>query len=38
MLFEEGMFGVYFPDDIHLPCIKLDEPTRVKKVVIKIKI
>ena len=38
MLFEEGMFGVYFPDDIHLPCIQLDEPARVKKVVIKIKI
>ena len=38
MLFEEGMFGVYFPDDIDLPCIQLDEPARVKKVVIKIKI
>jgi YhcH/YjgK/YiaL family protein len=38
MLFEEGMFGIYFPEDIHLPNIQLDEPARVKKIVIKVKI
>jgi len=38
MLFEKGMFGIFFPDDLHLPCIHADKPEMVKKVVIKIKI
>jgi YhcH/YjgK/YiaL family protein len=38
MLFEEGMFGIFFPDDLHMPCIQLDDPTHVKKVVVKVKI
>jgi YhcH/YjgK/YiaL family protein len=38
MLFEKGMFGIFFPDDLHLPCIHAEEPVKVKKVVVKIKI
>ena len=38
MLFEKGMFGIFFPDDLHLPCIQADKPEMVKKVVVKIKI
>ena len=38
VLFEQGMFGIYFPDDLHMPCIQIDEPLYVKKVVIKIRV
>lgn len=34
---EEGMFAIFFPADIHMPGIKLDNPVRVKKVVVKVK-
>ena len=37
-VFEQGMFGIFFPDDLHLPCIHVDEPEKVKKVVVKIRI
>jgi YhcH/YjgK/YiaL family protein len=33
---ESGMFAVFFPDDLHMPGIKLNQSTKVKKVVIKI--
>lgn len=35
---ETGMFVVFFPTDLHLPGIKVDKPTSVKKVVIKVKL
>lgn len=35
---ETGMFAIFFPTDIHLPGIKLNEKSFVKKVVVKVKI
>ncbi|MDM8160937.1 DUF386 family protein [Labilibaculum sp. A4] len=39
-LFEltEGMFAIFFPDDLHCPCIKNVENSKVKKLVVKIRI
>jgi len=37
-LVDEGMFAIFFPTDVHLPGIKLNEKTYVKKVVIKVKV
>lgn len=34
----EGMFTIFFPDDIHMPCIKVETIEFVKKVVIKVKV
>lgn len=34
----EGMFAIFYPDDIHLPGIKVGEKILVKKVVVKIKV
>ncbi len=31
-----GFFAIYFPTDIHQPCIMVDEPAPIKKLVIKI--
>ncbi len=31
-----GFFAVYFPTDIHQPCIMIDSPKPIKKLVIKI--
>ncbi len=31
-------FFIFFPDDAHRPCVKIDDHTRVKKVVVKVKI
>lgn len=33
-----GMFTVFFPDDIHMPGITMDEPVEVKKIVIKVRL
>ena len=35
--FKEGMFAVFFPQDLHLPGVG-DTPSPVRKVVIKVKI
>ncbi len=35
---DEGMFTIFFPDDLHMPCIKFNQISKVKKVVIKIRI
>lgn len=35
---EEGMFTLFFPEDLHRPCVKADEVSKVKKVVVKVKI
>jgi YhcH/YjgK/YiaL family protein len=37
-LVEEGMFAIFFPSDVHLPGIKVNEKSFVKKVVIKVKV
>ncbi len=36
--FAAGTFMVFFPTDLHMPCIKNGEPSTVKKVVVKVKI
>lgn len=35
---DEGMFTVFFPDDLHMPCVQAGESSRVKKVVVKVQI
>ena len=35
---EEGMFTIFFPEDLHRPSVKADEISKVKKVVVKVKI
>lgn len=32
----KGMFTIFFPDDLHQPCVQSDSPSQVKKVVIKV--
>ncbi len=38
VLVEEGMFAIFFPDDIHQPGVMSKTVQKVKKVVVKIKI
>lgn len=33
---DEGMFAIFFPDDVHLPGIAVDKKSFVKKVVVKV--
>lgn len=33
---QQGQFAIFFPSDLHMPNLKIKEPQRVKKVVIKI--
>ena len=35
---EEGMFTIFFPEDLHRPCVKAGQISKVKKVVVKVKI
>ncbi|WP_269222837.1 YhcH/YjgK/YiaL family protein [Flavobacterium sp. IMCC34518] len=35
---EEGMFTLFFPEDLHRPSVKADQISKVKKVVVKVKI
>ncbi|PKP34005.1 MAG: YhcH/YjgK/YiaL family protein [Bacteroidetes bacterium HGW-Bacteroidetes-17] len=35
---ERGMFAIFFPDDLHMPGIKVVQSLNVKKLVIKIRI
>ncbi len=34
--FQKGVFGIFFPQDVHMPSIALDQPSHVKKVVVKV--
>ena len=36
--FETGMFAIFFPNDLHMPGIKLNQISKVKKVVIKVRV
>lgn len=36
--FSEGMFAIFFPEDLHKPGINVNEAEEVKKIVIKVKI
>jgi YhcH/YjgK/YiaL family protein len=35
---EQGMFCILFPHDAHLPCLQLDAPSTVHKIVVKVKL
>jgi len=35
-IFEAGMFMIFFPTDLHMPCIKNEQVSTVKKVVLKV--
>jgi YhcH/YjgK/YiaL family protein len=35
---DAGTFMVFFPTDLHMPCIKEIEPATVKKVVVKVRV
>lgn len=36
MIIGEGFFSIFFPQDGHMPCLCMDEPKKVKKVVVKV--
>lgn len=38
MTIGDGFFAIFFPQDGHMPQLCVDKPTKVKKVVIKVKI
>lgn len=33
---KSGMFAVFAPDDVHSPCIAVNEPQPIKKIVVKV--
>ncbi len=35
---DAGTFMIFYPTDMHMPCIQVDGPETVKKVVVKVKI
>lgn len=37
LIMEAGMFAVFFPQDTHRPCMQIDGPEKVKKVVVKVR-
>lgn len=38
LILHEGMFVLFFPDDIHQPGLMIGEPMNVKKAVVKVKL
>lgn len=34
----EGMFAIFFPNDVHMPGASVDKPQNVRKVVVKVKV
>ena len=36
VLVSKGMFTIFFPDDLHQPCVQIESAAEVKKVVIKV--
>lgn len=36
--FNEGMFAIFYPNDLHAPGIRVDMPKEVKKIVIKVSV
>ena len=38
LILKPGYFAIFFPQDGHMPQLSLDTPTKVKKVVVKVKI
>ena len=37
-IFKNGQFMIFYPEDIHKPCVAVKNPTKCKKVVVKIKL
>ena len=37
LILEAGIFAVFFPQDVHCPCMQIDGPEKVKKVVVKVR-
>lgn len=38
LVVEQGMFAVFFPQDVHRPCMQIDGPVSIKKVVVKVRL
>ncbi|MDP2115159.1 MAG: YhcH/YjgK/YiaL family protein [Bacteroidota bacterium] len=38
LILESGMFAVFFPQDAHRPCMQINGPEKVKKVVVKVRV
>ena len=38
IILSQGMYAVIYPHDVHRPCCFLEQPQRVKKIVIKVSI
>ena len=36
--FNPSVFGIFFPDDLHMPCVGLNKKSKVRKVVVKVRI
>jgi hypothetical protein len=36
VLLVEGMYGIFYPDDAHIPRLQTDGPSYLKKMVIKV--
>jgi len=36
--FNPSVFGIFFPDDLHMPCVGLNHISTVRKVVVKVRI
>jgi len=35
---QEGDFTVFFPNDVHAPALQYDKPSKIKKVIVKIRV
>lgn len=38
MKLDAGMFAIFFPADLHMPCIKFQHVSKLRKVVVKVRI
>jgi biofilm protein TabA len=38
IILRKGELAIFYPEDAHMPCIKVQEPSKVLKVVIKVKV
>jgi len=36
--FDQAVFGIFFPHDLHMPCVGLNKISKVRKVVVKVRI
>jgi len=36
--FEPSVVGIFFPDDLHMPCVGLNQISKVRKVVVKVRL